>query len=374
MRVCLAPALGLLSLLLTACASGGGAGADPAGAPSGRTAPGGSRTGAPTADWPVMTREHIDLWLHGYALVQDDTAQVPFFARGYRDRLVVAKNQANVVTALDRARDSLRTRLARNPGLVGGQFIPLSFATWEDMQRAIASFLAAQGNVQRARTQQEAFVIQLLAGYFPARADRDWLRSFAAGLEDERLKFYHEYWLRQQRERAPALAAADSAWQRVYRPKLQRYLNNTQQASGELILSLPLDGEGRTVTGSERENVMVVAFPARPADAAELAYLVAHEAIAKLAATAISDNTTPSQKREGAGDRFASPAAVRGGLLLLERAAPELADGYARYYLRSANRASTGPNPRAALETAFPLDAGIRDAIRRQLDVVLGGI
>jgi hypothetical protein len=42
----------------------------------------------------VKTREHIDLWLHGYALVQDDTAQVPFFERGYRDRLTVAKKTA----------------------------------------------------------------------------------------------------------------------------------------------------------------------------------------------------------------------------------------------------------------------------------------
>ncbi len=373
MRVPSAPFVALLSVLLTACASGGGAGADPAAGPATSAQDGVNGTAA-AAIWPVKTREHIDLWLHSYALVQDDTAQVPFFERGYRDRLTVVKNQANVVTALDRARDSLRLRLAQNPGLVGGQFIPLSFATWEDMRRAIDLFLDAQGNPQRARTQPEAIVIQLLGGYFPGRADRDWLRSFAAGVEDERAKFYHDYWLRQQRELAPALAAADTAWQRDYRPKLQRYLNNTQQQNGDLIVSLPLDGEGRTVSGSNRENVMVVAFPERAADRAELAYVMAHESISTIAAVAISDNTTPTQKREGAADRLASPAAVRGGLLLLERAIPELADGYARYYLRSANRPSTGANPRAALEAAFPLQVGIRDAIARQLGVVLGGI
>jgi hypothetical protein len=316
----------------------------------------------------------VDLWLHSYALVQDDTAQVPYFRRGYRDQLTVVKNQANVVTALDRARDSLRLRLAQNPGLVGGQFLPLSFATWDDMRRAIQLFVDADGNPQRARSQQEALVIQLIGNYFPARADRDFLRRFAAGVEDERVKFYHDYWVRQQRERSAALAATDSVWQRQYRPKLQRYLNNTQQQNGELILSLPLDGEGRSVSGSSRENVMVVGFPDRPAAAQEVVYLAAHEAIAKLASVAISDNTTPTQKREGAGDRLASPAAVRGGLLLLDRVAPELADGYARFYLRAANRPATGANPRAALEAAFPLPTDIRDAIIRQLDVVLGGI
>lgn len=36
--------------------------------------------------WPVKTREHVDLWLHGFALLTDDTAAVPLFDRGYRDR------------------------------------------------------------------------------------------------------------------------------------------------------------------------------------------------------------------------------------------------------------------------------------------------
>lgn len=368
----------LLSALLAACASGGGGSADPGTAATPADPRASENTGGPgvastAAVWPVKTREHIDLWLHGYAMVQDDTAQVPFFRRGYRDRLTVVKNQANVVTALDRARDSLRMRLAQNPALVGGQFLALSFATWDDMRRAIQLFIEADGNVQRARTQQELFVLRVLGSYFPSRQDRVWLRQFAVGVEDERAKFYRDYWVRQQRERSAALAAVDSTWQRQYRPRLQRYLNNTQQDNGELILSLPLNGEGRTVTGSSRENVVVATFPERPADAAEVAYVFAHEAIARIASTAVSDNLTPTQQRSGAADRLASPAAVRGGYFLLERAAPELADGYARYYLRAANR-SAGANPRAALEAAFPLPNDIRDAIIRQLDVVLGGI
>jgi hypothetical protein len=40
----------------------------------------------PATAWPVRTREHVDLWLHGFALVIDDTARVPIFRRGYRRR------------------------------------------------------------------------------------------------------------------------------------------------------------------------------------------------------------------------------------------------------------------------------------------------
>jgi hypothetical protein len=71
---------------------------------------------------------------------------------------------------------------------------------------------------------------------------------------------------------------------------------------------------------------------------------------------------------------MASAGLVRGGALLLAKIAPELVDGYARYYLRSANVASTAADPRAALAAAFPLPDNIVQAITRQLDIVLGGI
>ena len=56
---------------------------------------------SPDAIWPVKTREHVDLWLHGYALLQEDTTFVPFFKRGYGTNMIVLKNRANVVTQRD---------------------------------------------------------------------------------------------------------------------------------------------------------------------------------------------------------------------------------------------------------------------------------
>ena len=57
----------------------------------------------------------------------------------------------------------------------------------------------------------------------------------------------------------------------------------------------------------------------------------------------------------------------------MRRVAPELADGYARYYLMQANQPTTG-DLHARLATVFPLPEMIARAIERQLDVVLGGI
>jgi hypothetical protein len=87
----------------------------------------------------------------------------------------------------------------------------------------------------------------------------------------------------------------------------------------------------------------------------------------------VTDNITPEQRRTGVGERYQSSAAVRGGALLLERAAPELLDGYMRYYLNSVNRPA-GANLQSTFTTTFALPDTIRDALSRQLDVVLGGI
>src|SRR5437660_1447498 len=83
-----------------------------------------------------------------------------------------------------------------------------------------------------------------------------WLRLFVQSLADENTRFYQSYWSGEQAARAATRQAVDSVWQRLYRLRLQRFLNNTQQSNGELILSLPLDGEGRTVAYSKQQNLV----------------------------------------------------------------------------------------------------------------------
>ena len=358
--------ISLAALLALSCKSGGGS-SDMAPGPQGEVlAPAGE-------NWPLKTREHVDLWLHGFAMLTADSSQVPFFRRGYRDQMIVVKNRANVTTLLDANRDSLQARFRRNPNLVSGQFLALHFATWEEMREFINFALQAEGDPRRAQSREGAQAIAIISGYFPQPADREWLRRFTLALEDESSKYYHGHWVQAQRDRAEALRVTDSLWQ-AYRPKIQRYLTNTRQVSGDLLLSLPLDGEGRTITGgAARSNLMAVTFPAHRDSAAEAIYVVAHEAVGGLASSVLRDHTTPAQQREGAEQRYQSAAAVQGGLIVLERTAPELADGYARYYLR-ASGAAPGANPKAELAARFPLPTEVRTAMARQIDIVLGGI
>ena len=354
---------------VTACATAG------PGEPVTQPAPaqGAGATGRDTIGvrWPVKTREHVDLWLHGYAMLMTDTTKVPYFRRGYRDEIVVMKNQSNTTTLLDTNRDVLASRLSSHPQLIGTQFLALYFGRWEDLSEVISIFLRLEGDISRAPEGARPYV-GLLASNFPSRADREWLRMFATSLEDESRRFYHGYWVSEQRARTEVLTRVDSVWQQVHRPKLQRYLNNTQQATGDFLLSLPLNGEGRTITVGSL-NIIAGTFPAREADAVEAIYVFAHEAAGAVANIAVRDNITPAEQRAGLGDRYSSAGLVRGGAALLAKIAPDLVDGYARYYLRSAGRPATG-NPRAALAAEFPLPETIMGAIDRQIDIVLGGI
>jgi len=356
--------------LAAACASVGGG---PGGTVTDGGAGPGGRTTQPGIIWPIKTREHVDLWLHGFAMLQEDTTFVPFFRRGYSTNMTVLKNRANVVTQLDANRDRLRARLALNSQLINAQFVPFSFASWSDLAQTVDLFVRANGDPRAASSQEQANALAFLAAYFQTAADRDWLRLFVQSLNDESSRFYHSYWLQQQRERSNVLELVDTLWQRTYRPRIQRFLNNTQQAQGDVLLLLPLDGEGRSVTQGKQANVIGVTFPDRPNDAIEAIYVIAHEAVGGIANTAVTDNITPEQRRSGLGERYQSAAAVRGGALLIQRTSPEALDGYMRYYLRAVNR-PVGANVQATFNATFAIPDTIRDALVRQLDVVLGGI
>lgn len=341
------------------------------------TASGGGPAEAPaqaqvqTRIWPVLTRSHVDLWLHGYAMLLRDTATVPVFRKGYRDRVQAVKNERGITTLLDANRERLQGRLALSGSLVNGQFAPLYFESFEQMRQVIDLFIRAEGNPRATndRVLQQFFAV--LASSFTSAADRDWLRIFTESLEDERRRFYQEYWTAEHAGRVGYVRRADSVWQSTYRPRLQGFLNNTRQENGEMILALTLGGEGRTVNFGPRQNAVATTMP--DSDPLEAVYVFAHEIVSGIVSTAVNDNTTPNEQRSGLAGRYVTTGTVRAGAMLLRRTAPELVPAYTRYYLTQAGQATTG-DINARLATAFPLPQPIVDAIERQLEVVLGGI
>src|SRR5690242_9682555 len=317
---------------------------------------------SPDASWPVSTREHVDLWLHGYALLTGDTARVPFFRRGYRQTMRQLRTSRGAYTQLDANADQLSARFRVNPALVNGQFLPFYFSSFQQMQQVTDLFLQTGGDPRSTNDPLTRQLFAVLGSTYASGPDRDWLRLFVQSLADENTRFYQAYWTSEQSSRAATRQAVDSVWQSVYRPKLQRFLNNTQQNNGELILSLPLDGEGRTIAYSKQQNSVAVGFPDAPAQAIEAVYVLAHETVNAITTTAINDNITPTQQRNGVGASYAANANVRAGAVLLQRAAPEIAAGYMRYYLRSAGVTPPAGDPSALFTSTFAIPDAIRDA------------
>jgi len=214
----------------------------------------------------------------------------------------------------------------------------------------------------------------MLASIFRSQPDRNWLRLFVQSLDDESNKFFHQYWMSEQQARGAAYAAVSEQWASKYYPKLQRFLNNTQQPNGQFVLSIPLGGEGRTINDSKESNMIAVGFPKTPETAPEALFTFVHEAVGELAQEAITDNTTPAEQRSGATNEYVGNGAVRGGAALLQRVLPDLVPEYMRFYLRTLGRTPSAGDPSAAFAQAFPLPQPILDGITKQIEVVLGGI
>jgi hypothetical protein len=323
--------------------------------------------------WPIRTREHVDLWLHGFAMISGDSSPVPLFRRGYQGTLTMARTKANAVTDLDVNRDALAKRLRENPALINAQFLVFSFPNWEDLVAAVDAFVKADGDPRRGKSKQDAAVITALGRLFPTQADRDFARMLTNSLQNEKDVFFHAWWVNEMRRREATLAAVDSIWQREMLPRLQGFLTHSGQPEGDLILSLAIEGEGRTVNDPRERAQVAVGFPDAPDHAMDAIYAFAHEVVGPLAAPAVDDNTTPAEKRSGLATAIGSNALVRGGALVLAHLSPALAVGYARFYLGLAGVTFTG-DPMIALGKAFSIPLPMLDSINRQIAISFGGI
>jgi hypothetical protein len=316
------------------------------------------------AQWPIKTREHVDLWLTGFAELNEDTsAKVPVYRRDYLDQLALAQNQQSILTALDSVHDGLQAHWDQAPKLADARALALDAGTWDEMHSAIEMYVSPPADTKKHSKTIAPDVESHLADYFASQSDREWLKNFEHGLDGARQQFYHGWWVTEERRRRPVLAATDSLW-RITEPKLDRFLAATHQPTGEIILSLPVDGAGVTYKEPSGRTSLAAPFPDSVADAAQVIYVFAHVAARAVAADAVTAGTTVSERRGGIGDRYAEALSIRGGYMLLSKAAPELAEGYARYYLRGSRAGND-------LEAAFPLPEGIRDALSHQIDLEL---
>ena len=301
--------------------------------------------------WPIRTREHVDLWLHGFAMISADSSPVPLFRRGYQGTLTMARTKANAVTDLDVNRNALAKRLRENPALINAQFLVFSFPNWDDLVATIDAFVKADGDPS-GRSHGGRRGVHRARPLFPTQADRDFARMLTNSLQNEKDVFFHAWWVEEMRRRERTLAAVDSIWQREMLPRLQGFL--THPASRGRPHPVARDRRRGTRRDDPRERAQVaVGFPDSPDHAMDAIYAFAHEAVGPLVAPAVDDNTTPAEKRSGLATMIGSYALVRGGALVLAHLSPALAAGYARFYLGLADVTFDGDPMIALREEPF---------------------
>ena len=333
--------------------------------------------------WPVKTRYVVDLWLHGYAMLVADTARTPDFQRDYRDATIVAKNSRNILTQLDQNAELLQHGLRVNPRLMDGERLALREVSWEQMGNDIAAFLAGGADSASGRKRESVLsswkrgphpseetvaMSEALGAIYRTAADREWLKVFALSLTDEHVKFYEQYWREQQRALRPTLAAVDTQFSQRYLKQLRGYLRGVQLQTGEIVLSLPLGGEGLSLL--QGQHSIAIGFPGAPDSSLDAVFEFAHEAVGVMAEQAVRERISPAEFRAGLGAQLVAPAKVRGGAMLLQRAIPDLVIGYERHYLALARISATG-DVDSAFMRAFPLRQTIIDGMDQRLDEVM---
>jgi hypothetical protein len=347
--------------------------------PSGRPAPPSMPPGPlPSLDsaraWPVRSFQHIDLWLHGFAMLTADTAKVPFFARAYREQMLEVRRTRNIYTTLDANRQQLSDRFTVNPALVNAQFAIFNFESWAEVTRAADLFFRAEGSPSAVMDPGDRRLVAYLANNFRSNADRAWLRMFMQSMEDERARFYDAYWMAERNSRNAALNQLETLWSTIYRSRFQRFLLHSRLGDGSLVPSMVLGGEGRAVFSTVDGNAVAVTYPATADRAVEAIYVFAHEVVARVVEQALGDNLTPAQARAGDGEKYAPMASVRAGAALLQRISPDDVAGYMRYYLRIAGIAAPAGDPTSLFTSTFALPDVVVEGIRKQIEAVLSGI
>ncbi len=370
------------ALLASACSGLVGASTQPEAEPA-PAAPTISQEVIGQTPWPVKTRYVVDLWLHGLAMLGTDSSGTPPFRRDYRDEMIVAKNSRDILTQLDQNAEMLQHGLRVNPRLMDGARLALREGSWEEMGNDIAAFLtsgddSASGRKRpsvlttwkRAPRTSEATtdMMAALGSIYRTDADREWLKVFALSLTDEHSKFYEQYWRERQRALRPSLAAVDTEFSQRYLKQFRSYLRGVQLPTGEIVLSLPLGGGGQSIF--QGQHSIAIGFPSTADSSLAAVYEFAHEVAGPVAEQAVRERIAPAEFRAGLGAQLESPAKVRGGAMLLQRAVPALVAGYERYYLAEARIAASG-DVDSAFVRAFPLRQSIVDGMDQRLDEVL---
>lgn len=326
--------------------------------------------------WTVATYPEFDLWYHGLAYTGfGATGDVPIYRPEYVREIVAAKRALGAhPTVLDERAEEFGRLFAADERFAALQFLPLYFANGEEFFGALRAWVQAGGDPGRAGSQRAAQMVGFLSRQLPTQAERQTVARWLDVLAEEDLAFFDRYRAGRQAELASLAARVQGVWEGIA-PSVQPVLDYLILNEGEMVLSLPLGSEGRTIDLGRQDNRVAVGVPDpdRPADAV---WAFLHELMYPYVRTVIEDQVSPAERRSIGEEVLARRAAVRAGAALLARAAPESVADYQAAYLRWAGTTPpASPMQRGpAFEREYPVPAGLAEALAEGLESILRGI
>jgi hypothetical protein len=325
-------------------------------------------------EWRVGIAEHLGLWYHGLAYVGVGAAEdtvLPIYRPGYVDSIAAAKRRMGIgSTPLEQRASEFRERFRDGEAYRGLQFLPLYFRDADALFSGIRLWAQAGGDPRRVGSDQAARVVAVLSTLFPRAAQRQAVAEWASVLEEETRSFYHAYWEGEAPRLQQAAAAVEQEW-RALAPALANYLDYMRLRGGELFLVPALGAEGRTVTrGVANPRVAVLAPPPGAPETAVWSFV--HELLYPLVGDVIREYLAPVRIRELGESKLATRAAVRGGAILLARAAPDRVASYRRFFLEQ--KGIAGADDEAAFARAFPLPEELERGLTETLERALVGL
>lgn len=313
--------------------------------------------------WAVRSAAHVDLWYHGLAVVGfEGFSPLPLYAPEYAARIRRAKEAQGVYpTTLDRLRSYFRVAFASDSTYEIFHFLPLYFGSPDPDSMLAALAAAARGGGETP----DEFGARVLADVLTRKNQREVAGQFIQALEEE-----WEVFLRADREanaarREDYLAAVEQQWSEELGPAIQGFLSDRRLERGVILTSPALGPEGRVFLGDpadEGDNLVAVGMPAGLDDPSRVLFAAVRELCYPVASREVARHGVPGKDRVTA-ERWSSRAAIRCGAMLLEVRAPELAAPYRDAYVRAAR---LDPE-RVTFENAFPVDAQLLKAVRREL-------
>lgn len=330
--------------------------------------------------WRVGSAEHVALWYHGLAqalapLKNLDTLVVPHFSASYVDDIVAVKQRRGVYpTALDQRAEEFGRIFERDQAYRGLEFLPLYFRSAQALFSGIEFWASVGGDPRRASTVEAARMVAFLTQLFPRAEHRRVIAEWVGVMREEADTFYTAYWQEEEPRLQADIAAVQREWDALA-PALDVYLEYLQIPNGEIFLVPALDVEGRIVTsGVAAPRAAIMAPPSGRPDLAALSFV--HELLYPLVGEAITEFLAPATIRELGEDRLSTQAAVRGGAMLLQEAAPTRVAAYQRLFLEAAGARTTAPGESldSAFVATFPLPADLERGLAEFVRQALAGI